>query len=432
MLLNFRFSNFRSFKDEAMLSLEATKNDEYKHINTVELEEPKVEVLKSAIIFGPNASGKSNTIKAFEYMKFIVVNSANTMSPPLQIDERFIFNTKAQKEPTEFEVEVVIDNAIYTYGFSVLNMAIQEEHLYKKVKRTTEIFHRNATDGLVIAQESENKLKEIVTQPQSLFLSTYQFNNFKLKDDVNKVFNWFKKLIIINSNMVNDFDIYEISQGTGKKYKEQALEILKMADIGLCDFSVIKDRAFSPKDLQEMIAFNEKKQRQGARVQQLKNEQGNVFDIDILTKFKVYDEQKNEVAEKNIQLLKDFGFHSEGTFKLFSILAFLLASLDQGYTILVDELDGSLHFLLVEYIIRLFNSINNNIKNAQLICSVHNQLIMDMDLRRDQIYFTSKNIYNESELTCLSDYTNVRKNDLFSKKYLAGLYSLLPKMNKEI
>ena len=100
--------------------------------------------------------------------------------------------------------------------------------------------------------------------------------------------------------------------------------------------------------------------------------------------------------------------------------------------ILIDEIDAKLHFLVADYLLKLFNSIDKNPKNAQLICTAHNVMLMDEDLRRDQIYFTSKDSVGESTLVSLSDYPNVRKNDLFSKKYLAGFYAKLPDMTESM
>lgn len=150
------------------------------------------------------------------------------------------------------------------------------------------------------------------------------------------------------------------------------------------------------------------------------------------TDFDVYDEEtKQPIAKKSIMLFKDRGFNSEGTERLLCYLGWMLAALDQGRVILIDEIDSKLHFLVADYLIKLFNSIDNNPKNAQLICTAHNVMLMDEDLRRDQIYFTSKDQYGESSLVALSDYKNVRKENLFSKRYLAGFYSKLPDMTRE-
>ena len=152
----------------------------------------------------------------------------------------------------------------------------------------------------------------------------------------------------------------------------------------------------------------------------------------MLTKFDIYDVATKEVvSQKDIMLFKDRGFNSEGTERLLCYLGWMLAALDKGRVIFIDEIDAKLHFLVADYLIGLFNSIDNNFKNAQLVCTAHNVMLMDEDLRRDQIYFTSKDEYGESKLVALSDYKNVRKENLFSKRYLAGFYSKLPDMTRD-
>jgi len=113
-----------------------------------------------------------------------------------------------------------------------------------------------------------------------------------------------------------------------------------------------------------------------------------------------------------------------------SILGTVLQALDKGSIVLVDEIDSKLHFLIVDYIIKAFNSISENANHAQLIATAHNVLLMDGDLRRDQIYFTSKDKYGATEINSLADFNDVRKTDLFSKKYLAGFYSAIPNIKR--
>lgn len=152
----------------------------------------------------------------------------------------------------------------------------------------------------------------------------------------------------------------------------------------------------------------------------------NVYHIDVKTDFDVFNKNNEVVGKKPVMLFKENGFNSEGTMRLFCYLGWILAALDQGRTIFIDEIDAKLHFLVADYIIGLFNSIEHNPKNAQLICTAHNVMLMDEGLRRDQIYFTSKDQYGRSSLVSLSDFNGVRKNDLFSKRYLAGFYASLP------
>ena len=164
---------------------------------------------------------------------------------------------------------------------------------------------------------------------------------------------------------------------------------------------------------------------------QLKAENENLYNIDMRTDFIVFDENDRNCGKKSVMLFKEGGFNSEGTVRLLCYLGWILAALDQGRTIFIDELDSKLHFLVADYIIGLFNSIEHNPKNAQLICTAHNVMLMDEGLRRDQIYFTSKDKQGRSSLVSLADYNGVRKTDLFSKRYLAGFYADLPNLSKK-
>ena len=163
---------------------------------------------------------------------------------------------------------------------------------------------------------------------------------------------------------------------------------------------------------------------------QLKQENENMYNIDLDTQFNVYNNKNEKIATKDIMLFKDKGFHSEGTIRLLCYLGYILAALDKGKIIFIDEIDSKLHFLVADYLLKMFNSIDKNPNNSQLICTAHNIMLMDDDLRRDQIYFTSKDEYGVSSLVSLADYKGVRKNDLFSKKYLAGFYLKLPNLDR--
>ena len=129
-----------------------------------------------------------------------------------------------------------------------------------------------------------------------------------------------------------------------------------------------------------------------------KQEDANIYDIDVQTSFDIYDAVGRSKHQKKVMLYKNRGFNSEGTERLLCYLGWLLAALDQGRVLVIDEMDSKLHVLVADYLIKLFNSIDKNPKNAQLICTAHNVMLMDEDLRRDQIYFTSKDKFGESTL----------------------------------
>ena len=432
MLVNFRFKNVRSFYSENEISLEATKDDTMREINTFSVNKKimsgDAELLKSAVIFGGNASGKSNVIKALSYMRNVIFLSASQI-PVMQNNETFAFYDKANEEDSLYEVELISNNTFYRYGFVLNGGTVKQEWLERRTERITSVFRRSES-GLDIVGLDKAAVKLINLAPNALFLSVGRNFHLDILPTLNDVMTWFQNLLIVFENNANSLDIYTMENG---KYREKALKILKLADIGIRDIKVKKDKLVNMADINDVLRFNTQLQTQPAAMQgQLKQEENSLFNIDMQTDFDVYDEEtKQPIAKKSIMLFKDRGFNSEGTERLLCYLGWMLAALDQGRVILIDEIDSKLHFLVADYLIKLFNSIDNNPKNAQLICTAHNVMLMDEDLRRDQIYFTSKDQYGESSLVALSDYKNVRKENLFSKRYLAGFYSKLPDMTRE-
>ena len=428
MLINFTFNNCRSFYKESVFSLQAVKDSELREINTFTVDEklmPKGEneFLKSAVIFGGNASGKSNLIKALAYMKNVLLMSGSQF-PIVQSNETFAFYENAQNEESSYEVEIIQNNTYYKYGFTLQKGIVKAEWLERRKERLTTVFTRTE-NNLEIIGLSKQATKLINIAPYTLFLSVG--NNFQLDiaSDLNDVMLWFQNLLIVFENNANSLDIYTMNNG---KYKDQALRILQLADIGIRDIRVKKDKVANMADLNDVLRINAQIQINPAALGQLKQEEKNLYNIDLETLFDVYDKNGKSKGQKDVLLFKNSGFNSEGTVRLLCYLGFILAALDQGRVVVIDEIDAKLHFLVADYIIKLFNSIDTNPKNAQLICTAHNVMLMDEDLRRDQIYFTSKDEYGESNLVSLSDYKNVRKTDLFSKRYLAGFYAKLPDM----
>ena len=256
------------------------------------------------------------------------------------------------------------------------------------------IFERQK-DNLDIESLKLKEIQMIKVPDNTLFLSIGNNFNLKINEYLKDVLSFFSNLFVVFENNSNSFDIYSLENG---KYKEQALEILKKADIGIHDFSIVK-------------------------------ENDSIKDIKI--DYEIFDDEENIIGIKSSLLLGDMGFASTGTLRLFQILGFILSSLEQGKTIFIDDIDLNISNLMVDYLIHLFNSIKHNSKNAQLICTAENAFIMDQGLRRDQIYFTSKDILGKSSLISLAEYKGVRKNDLYSKRYLAGFYASIPNILTE-
>ena len=431
MLVNFRFKNFKSFYNENNLSLQATKDNELEEINTFNVNETlfnkteQPELLKSAIIFGSNASGKSNVIKGITYMYNAIRLSSAQQIDVIKNNETFAFYENANNEISLYEVEIIQNNNLYKYGFTILQGKIEKEWLYKRNERTTIVFEREKNKLKLTGNEL---VQSLINIPETtLFLSIGSNFNLSISNYLKDVLDWFNNIIIVFENNANSLDIYSVEN---QKYKKLAIEILKKADIGIKNMTVVKDKIASLQDLNSVLAFNMQFQSNPNKYGQLKQENENMYNIDLDTQFNVYNNKNEKIATKDIMLFKDKGFHSEGTIILLCYLGYILAALDKGKIIFIDEIDSKLHFLVADYLLKMFNSIDKNPNNSQLICTAHNIMLMDDDLRRDQIYFTSKDEYGVSSLVSLADYKGVRKNDLFSKKYLAGFYLKLPNLDR--
>ncbi len=427
-LVNFKVKNFRSFQDETIFSMQALPKKEFAELNTFLCNEKLVpknenEILKSAAIFGANASGKTNLVKALDFMRILVLTSSNPMNPAVQNNTPFAFNIASEHEPTLFEIEIIANDIFYNYGFEITNKQITKEFLRKRTNvRLTRIFDRT-TMGVQLS-DSKSQIGNI--NNQSLFVSFANTPFLALEEnivnDLKNVFSWFSEpnLIIINENIVNKYKIYQEENG---KYARLALDFIKQADIGIENFSVYQEKVGDVNTPFVQVS-------KGIHPPQIMPLDKEVVSLDLLTEFNVFDNNKNVVKKKAIFLERDYGFHSDGTYRLLSILGFILMMLDKGGVLVIDEIDSKLNFLIVDSIFKAFNSINRNINNAQLITTAHNVLLMDEDLRRDQIFFASKNKYGATEFYALSDFNDVRKNTLFSKKYLAGFYSAIPNIKE--
>ncbi len=432
MLINFRTKNFRSYFTETNFSLQATKDDELRSINTFYvkpgvLPKDENELLKSAIIYGPNASGKSNILKGIKYMRDAVLFSQVVIPQSIiQVNEEFSFYKDSMKHDSFFEIEFVSNDTFYRYGFTINQKSIVSEYLYKRVERITNVFKRESNQ-LIIAGMPKSTSSLVKLNPLTLFISiagNYQFSN-EITRAFHDTIQWFQKLVIVFEENINTFLIYE---SKNRKYYEDALKMMKQADLGIEDFEIYKERILSKdgtinaKSLEESLLLPT----------QINANLEGLDRLDVKTIFNVYDQNHKTVGKKEVYMLRNSGFNSEGTKKLLYYLGWILLALDEGRVLLLDELDSKFHVLLADHILQLFNSMTKNRKNGQLISTAHNIMLMDSNMRRDQIYFCSKNEYGESKLVSLSDFKNVRKSDLYSKKYLKGFYSDLPNFNEDI
>lgn len=420
MLLGFSFENFSSFYHETVFSMLASKKDEYTELNTFST--PYGRLLKSALMFGPNGSGKTNWIKALSFMRDMVLASVIDKSI-LKRNETFKFFDKSYLEPTLFEISFIQNDIVYEYGFKILKDEIIEEWLNKKVQRTTAIFYRSTSDWNSIELHGDMKKAEKIkkfTRKDSLFLTTSAMFNIDIAEEI---VNWFSDLYILVGNFDSPkFTVDYIQENIENKGK--ILNQLKIADIGIEDFDI---------EVRELDIDNALKEKiiQSAQ-ENLSLKSNRKFDIkkkliDLKTKHHVYDKDREIIEDIELSFVK---YQSEGTIKFFELLGPILDALENGKVLVVDEIDSRLHCGIVTYILEMFNSIDKNLNNGQLICNTHNVLLLDEDIRRDQIWFIQKDMYGESELYSLDDFRNIRKDDPKLKKYLLGVYGAIPNMNR--
>ncbi len=416
MLLEFRVSNFRSFAGEAVLSLVADKDDSLASTNTAKtgfVTAPSV--LRSAVIYGANASGKSNLIKALGYMAAVVQQSVSR--PPGQdynIQQFKLGPTPERGAATSFEVSVLVKGVRYQYGFDLSPQRIEAEWLlvYETRKPHT-VFERNVDPAtgeenykfsLSKLSSSLPKLRTAwrdATRPNALFLTTAVTLN---SEQLRPLFNWFvEELVVFTEGMLMsaDFSNQMVTSGAGKS---AITSLLNVADIGITDVRAVPKKGEHKEihvDFEKDVAHVRKTELD--RVEPEFAHAGQVGDVYF-----------------------DFGDESLGTRKLYVISGPLLDIVNKGKVLVFDELDGSLHPLLVRKIIEAFHQETDSSRVAQLIFSTHDTSLLDQTLfRRDQIWVTEKHSDQSSRLVPLSDFS-VRKGEALQKGYLAGRYGGVP------
>lgn len=422
MLLQFSVKNFKTFKDKASLNLVASNYDKdtREFDNIYNDDKFDIRLLKSAVVYGSNASGKSKFFEALSFMKYFVISSSKESQKGDEIDtEPFKLSSESENSPSEFEVIFTHNNVMFRYGFEVDKKNVISEWLYYKPKtKEIELFYR---DGENFETHSKNftkgktVIKEGLVRNNALLLSvSAQFND---KTSI-EVIDWFKELKTISGLNESGYRGFTLSKTDDPNQKANILNLLKAADLGIQDIKLEKvNVANLPKDMPKELKD---------RIIKEVNDEKKEFLSDILTSHKKFDSNKKVIEFVNFSLDDD---ESSGTRKFFALTGPILDVLENGYTLIVDELDSKLHPNLVCKIVSLFNSKELNKKNAQLIFNTHDTNLLSSGLfRRDQIWFTDKNKFGEAKLYSLGDFKSdeVRKTELFEENYIKGKYGAVP------
>ncbi|MEI7954418.1 MAG: ATP-binding protein [Verrucomicrobiota bacterium] len=415
MLVEFRVENFRSLRKEQALSLVASKDKSLQDTHTMPTGlKAAPRLLRSAAIYGANACGKSNLIKALQYMQGVVAESATVIQPGQTFAvQPFRLDAKSAKEPTSFEVTFVVDGVRYQYGFSMTAQRIVSEHLlvYKAFKPQRWFERRfDAQIGKDVYEfgpglKGPKNLWEGATRPNSLFLSmAVQLNS----DALRPVFDWFKSgLVIFNEQapLNPQVAIRLLQQADGRK---QICDFLSAADVSIADIEVVTRKVPGQSVHFDLVAGKTEVRTEEVEEHQLRF---------------------SHVTEQG-QAVFDLLDESSGTRNLLFLTGPVLDILGKGLTLAIDELDTSLHTLLVRELVRLFHRPEVNTGGAQLIFTTHDTSLLDApDLfRRDQIWFVEKDQDQASELVSLSEFSP-RKNEALERGYLMGRYGGIPFLN---
>jgi uncharacterized protein len=397
LLLQFTVKNFRSFDQEQTLSLTAGIGSELLESNIFDFSDTRL--VRSAAIYGPNAGGKSNLIKAFYFFQRFVLLSSTSYQEKQKIPiHPFRLKATSREEPSEFSIDFVCNDIRFNYRIALNEDQIISEELFafpKKYRQTW--FTRSWNPSLKMYEwyygasfKGEHKAWEQMTRSNALYLSTaVQFNSEQLKP----IFLWFKDQLVIllkngpiQENVFNpDLTLQFMKDSTTQPWIRKFMEC---ADIGIEDFKLIEEDSPSKK-------------------------------ISVKTQHKMIDSNQKIFFD----LFQD---ESEGTQHLFWQAGGWLKALREGLVLCVDELHLHLHPNIVRYLIELFHNPKTNLKNAQLIFTTHDTSLLDRDIfRRDQVWFIQKDDHQRSRLYSLLDF-KPRKDEAIGKGYLQGRYGALP------
>jgi AAA15 family ATPase/GTPase len=414
MINKFSFENVFSFKEAQTLSLIASAKKERLFDDSQNyVEEMKdLKTLSTAVLYGANASGKSNLIKALlQFRNFIFFGNQNLDSREFAIPN-FQLDAEKAKLPAQFEVECYWKGKSYRYGFSLFNSGIEEEWLYVKEKRESEVFYRQKQNFTI---QAKNKILHELTSKKMVhskaFLVTIgaQFNDASCAGFLDWI-NHFNIISGIEDHAYKEYTVRRMKES--REFSQKVVELIKFADFGIEDISI---NSIPGQNIKFTVGDNSA----------VEVEPGTMDDL----------MSKRFVINSNgLPELKEFHFgvfESAGTQKFAHIAGPILDVLEKGSVLVIDELDTKLHPELTERLVLLFHNKEINKNHAQLIFTSHNTNLLDAKiLRRDQIFFVEKDSFGASNLYSLADFKkdgkSTRNDENIELNYLKGKYGALP------
>jgi AAA15 family ATPase/GTPase len=407
MLIEFTVENFRSIRDAQTFTMEAFGSKFLLENNVGEVElagGKKMRLLKSAVIYGANASGKSNLIKALHNLYFMVTESGSfKVGKGISCYEPFLLDKNSEGEPTRFKITFIGKNNIkYVYELAYNKEGIISEkldyypngkvaNLFKRGEKVFIPFDVHGFDSITLGSALNKKNINNHILHNQLFLSKFGEN---AHEQLTEIYQYFSEIIVGDALDKNDItrlqqDVTEeINKPKNKHLLVRLSNLIKIADTKIDNVSI--------KSVQDKLRLFA---------------QHAIYQGDTI------------VGDKSFNVEEE----SIGTQVLFTLGFFILKTLDEGGIFVFDELDSSLHPQLSSFLVRLFHNPMTNSKNAQIIFSTHEVLLLDKNtFRKDQIWFTEKDKTGATELFSANDFDGVRDDMPFDKWYLAGKFGGTP------
>jgi uncharacterized protein len=421
MLLEFRISNFRSYAAEKRFSMVAGSGKELLSNTMTVVGFDRYSLLRSAAIYGANASGKSNLIQAFAFFRRFVLGSSESRQEGDRIPVYpFLLDPKLAESPSHFEMTFLLDGVRHQYGFVVSRERVHEEWLtvYPKGK-PQEWFHRTLDPaGKSTWSWSRTHLRGDKSQladrtrDNALFLSVAaQWNHAQ----ITPIYGWFRRYLRVLPKDVSAMTYTRGQLLNDSKFREWLTGVLKAADTGISrvlakERKIHKDHLPFPREIPDDVRA--------------------YLTEGFLKEHKVDVRTTRRLPGSENEIEWDLEQESDGTQRMLELLGPIYDALQQGAVLVMDELDTSLHAYITRELVQLFNNPETNPGHAQLVFTTHDTSLLDPTLfRRDQVWFTAKDATGETDLYSLEDFSP-RKGEALQKGYLVGRYGAVPVLER--
>lgn len=437
MLIEFSVENYRSIAERQTLSMVASNEKKMLDSNTFTVDNSeKIRLLKSAVLYGANASGKTNILRALYVLRDIILTSADQrqINDKLEV-EPFRLDINWRNKPTKFEIIFIQDLVRYQYSIALDRNRIYEESLFAYPNKRSQLWYSREYDPQTNKYNwhftsnlkgQKNRIKDFV-RSNSLFLSHAAQNNHQQLTDV---INWFYEktyILDLDNNLISFPEIYTAYMcKKDPKNIQRIKRFIAVADIDIYDFD-IKSTSFEEATNKANTLRGKEYERnfeniiKAAKADQimLPSEDEPLQVYSVRTRRKL----------NNSEEFVDFAILDEsmGTQRLFALIGPCLEALTMGKVIIIDELGKSLHPALSMLLAKTFNELENK-HGAQLLFTTHDTTLLDKTIfRRDQIWFTEKNEMRATQLYSLVEFTPTKNTkESLQKGYLAGRYGAVP------